>query len=111
VRALLRQRLCYVWRRAELLARIESHQLAEGKTPVKQSRPNRDPWEQRLLASYEHDHPLHTTTLEIDLAMIRANAILAHKLARAVYFMLQRGTGFDVEKLVATSVGGAMKAA
>ena len=79
--------------------------------PRVRRRPNRDPWEQRLLASYEHDHPLHTTTLEIDLAMIRANAILAHKLARAVYFMLQRGTGFDVEKLVATSVGGAMKAA
>ncbi len=32
VRALLRQRLSYVWRRAELLARIECHQLAEGKT-------------------------------------------------------------------------------
>ena len=32
VRALLRQRLFYVWRRAELLARIQSHQLAEGHT-------------------------------------------------------------------------------
>jgi transposase len=232
VRALLRQRLYYVWRRAELLARIECHQLAQGKTPVKQSRPNRDPWEERLLASYETDNPLHKTTLEIDLAMIRAydeqllrlerellsatrelasrdyallntvpgigrslaltilyevdsierfptvkdfcsycrlvkgsaasagklkgtrgakmgnpylrwafgeaavigkrdhpllrayaqrleaahgkfrgNAILAHKLARAVYFMLKRGTGFDVEKLVATSSGGAAKQA
>jgi transposase len=230
VRALLRQRLCYVWRRAELLARIQSHQLAEGHTPVKQSRPNRDPWEERLLAQY--DNPLHKTTLEIDLPMIRAydemllrlerellaatrqlasrdyallntvpgigrslaltilyeidsverfptlkdfssycrlvkgsvasagkikgtrgaklgnpylrwafgeaavigkrdhpllradaqqleaahgkfkaNAILAHKLARAVYFMLRTGTGFDVEKLVATSVGGARQAA
>jgi len=28
LRALLRQRLFYVWRRAELLARIQSHQLA-----------------------------------------------------------------------------------
>jgi transposase len=70
VRALLRQRLFYVWRRAELLARIQSHQLAEGHTPVKQSRPNRDPWEERLLAQYEN--PLHKSALEIDLAMIRA---------------------------------------
>jgi transposase len=230
VRALLRQRLYYVWRRAELLARIQCHQLAEGHTPVKQSRPNRDPWEERLLAQYEN--PLHKSALEIDLHMIRAydemllrlerellaatrqlasrdfallntvpgigrslgltilyeidtiarfptvkdftsycrlvkgsvasagklkghrgaklgnpylrwafgeaavigkrdhpllrayaqqleaahgkfrgNAILAHKLARAVYFMLKNGTGFDVEKLVATSTGGARKAA
>ncbi len=122
VRALLRQRLFYVWRRAELLARITSHQLAEGKTPVKQSRPNRDPWEERLLTSYEHDHPLHKTTLEIDLAMIRAydeqllrleRELLAatRQLASRDYALLQRGTGFDVEKLVATSTGGRRKAA
>jgi len=70
VRALLRQRLYYVWRRAELLARIQCHQLAEGHEPVKQSRPNRDPWEERLLAQYEN--PLHKSALEIDLHMIRA---------------------------------------
>ena len=230
VRALLRQRIFYVWRRAELLARIQSHQLAEGHEPVRQSRPNRDPWEERLLAQY--DNPLHKLSLQMDLHMIReydakllelerellaatrqlasrdyallntvpgigrslgltilheidtierfptvkdfssycrlvkgsvasagkikgtrgaklgnpylrwafgeaaviakrdhpllrayaqrleaahgkhkANSILANKLARAVYFMLKTGTGFDAERLVATSVGGARQAA
>ena len=31
------------------------------------------------------------------------NAILASKLARAVYYMLQTGTVFDAERVVATS--------
>jgi len=70
VRALLRQRILYVWRRAELLARIASHQLAEGHTPVRQGRPDRVGWEERLLAQYEN--PLHKTALSIDFAMIRA---------------------------------------
>ena len=62
----------------------------------------------------KRDHPLlraYAQQLEVAHGKFRANAILAHKLARAVYFMLRRGTGFDVEKLVATSVGGAMKVA
>ncbi len=45
LRALLRQRLFFVWRRAELLARIHSHQLAHNRIPPKQTRRNRDPWE------------------------------------------------------------------
>ena len=35
LRALLRQRIFYVWRRAELLARIHSHQLAHNRVPAK----------------------------------------------------------------------------
>jgi transposase len=229
VRALLRQRIYYVWRRSELLARIQSHQLAEGHAPVKRSPSNRDAWEARLIGSY--DNPLHVTAIQNDLHMIRAydemllklerellaatrriasrdyallntvpgigvslaltilyevdtikrfptvkdfssycrlvkgsvasagkikglrggklgnpylrwafgeaavigkrdhpllrpyaqqleaihgkfvaNAILANKLGRAVYFMLHNGTAFDVEKLVATSTGGRKKA-
>ena len=34
----------------------------------------------------------------------KGNAILAAQLARAVYFMLQKGTAFDAEKLIATSL-------
>ena len=62
----------------------------------------------------KRDHPLlraYAQQLEAAHGKFRGNAILAHKLARAVYFMLQRGTGFDIEKLVATAAGGAMKAA
>jgi transposase len=69
LRALWRQRLCYVWRRAELLARIQSHELAHNRSPIKQTRPNRDPWEKQLLAREEN--PLRQLALQNDLAMIR----------------------------------------
>ena len=69
LRALLRQRLVYVWSRAELLARISSHQLAHNRTPAKQTRRIRDPWEEELLAA--EDHPLRQFALKNDLAMIR----------------------------------------
>ncbi|MBC8095207.1 MAG: IS110 family transposase [Akkermansiaceae bacterium] len=69
LRALLRQRLCYVWRRTELLNRVQSHQLAHNRPALKQTRPNRDPWEQRLLA--QEDHPLRQLALQNELSMIR----------------------------------------
>jgi transposase len=69
LRALLRQRLGYVWRRAELLHRIHSHQLAHNRTPVKQTRRVRDFWEEQLLKA--ENHPLRQLALKNDLAMIR----------------------------------------
>jgi transposase len=68
LRALLRQRIFYVWRRAELLARVYSHQLAHNRTPAKQTRRVRDSWEEQLLAA--EDHPLRQIALKNDLAMI-----------------------------------------
>jgi transposase len=69
LRALLRQRVFYVWRRSELLARIHSHQLAHNRTPTRQTRSNRDPWEAQLLAA--EDNPLRQIALKNDMAMIR----------------------------------------
>jgi transposase len=69
LRALLRQRIYYVWRRAELLARIHSHQLAHNRIPAKQTRRVRDSWEAQLLGA--EDHPLRQIALKNDLAMIR----------------------------------------
>lgn len=69
LRALLRQRLFYVWSRSELLARIQSHQLAHNRPPIRQTRPNRDPWEERLLA--QEDNPIRQLALQNDLALIR----------------------------------------
>ena len=69
LRALLRQRLFYVWSRSELLARIQSHQLAHNRPPIRQTRPNRDPWEERLLA--QEDNPVRQLALQNDLALIR----------------------------------------
>src|SRR3989442_568232 len=69
LRALLRQRIFYVWRRSELLARIYSHQLAHNRTPAKQTRRVRDSWEEQLLAA--EDNPLRQLALKNDLAMIK----------------------------------------
>jgi len=70
LRALLRQRLFFVWQRSDLLARIQSVQLAHNRPPIRQTRPNRDPWEQQLLA--HEDHPLRQLALKNELAMIRS---------------------------------------
>jgi transposase len=69
LRALLRQRIFYVWSRSELLARIHSHQLAHNRVPARQTRRCRDDWEKELLAA--EDHPLRQVALQNDLAMIR----------------------------------------
>lgn len=69
LRALLRQRLFFVWQRADLLARVQSHQLAYNRPVTRQSRSNRDPWEAQLLA--QEDHPLRQLALQNELAMIR----------------------------------------
>src|SRR5947207_4643187 len=69
LRALWRQRILYVWRRSELLARIQSHQLAHNRSSIPQTRSNRDLWEQRLLA--QEADPVRQMALQNDLAMIR----------------------------------------
>ena len=69
LRALLRQRLLYVWNRSDLLARIQSHQLAHNRPTFRQTRYNREPWEEQLLA--QEDHPVRQLALQNDLAMIR----------------------------------------
>jgi transposase len=70
LRALLRQRMTYVWRRAELLARLQMTQLAQNRTPVRCSRTNRDPWEERLLQAESSD--LGRLSLQHDLDMVRS---------------------------------------
>jgi transposase len=55
----------------------------------------------------KRNHPLLTPYADRLVAKrgkFKGNAILAAKLARAVYFMLQKGTAFDAEKLIATSL-------
>lgn len=68
---------------------------------------------QEQFASFEaaviaqRSHPLvheYAKKLEVKHGKFVANAILANKLARAIYFMLKNGTGFDVERLIAPSI-------
>ena len=65
---MLRQRLLYVWNRTELLARIQSHQLAHNRPTTRQTLYNREPWGKNLLAS-EPD-PVRQLALQNDLALI-----------------------------------------
>jgi len=69
LRALLRQRTFFVWCRADLLARVQSHQMAYNRPPLRQTRPNRDPWESALLAA--EPEPVRQLALKNELAMIR----------------------------------------
>jgi transposase len=70
MRALLRQRIYYVWHRTELLNRIQSHQLAHNRRPIKcTTRYNRDPWQEKILAT--ESHPLRALALQTDMAMVR----------------------------------------
>jgi transposase len=69
LRALLRQRILYIWNRSELLSRIQSHQLAYNRPTFRQTPYNRDPWEEKLLA--QEDNPVRQLALQNDLALIR----------------------------------------
>jgi transposase len=68
LRALLRQRLLYVWNRSELLSRIQSHQLAHNRPTTRQTLYNREPWEKHLLA--QEPDPVRQLALQNDLALI-----------------------------------------
>ena len=50
VRALLRQRMSYVWERATLKTHLSMNQTAEGLAPAHKCGHNRDVWEERILA-------------------------------------------------------------
>jgi transposase len=70
VRALLRQRMSYVWERATLKTHLSMNQTAEGLVPAGKSGHNRDVWEERILEQYSH--PLHKFAASCDMDMIRA---------------------------------------
>ena len=55
----------------------------------------------------KRNHPLlkpYSEKLISKHGTFKGNTILANKMARAVYFMLQKGTGFDAERLIATAI-------
>jgi transposase len=93
LRALLRQRLFFVWSRSELLARIQSHQLAHNRPVVAQTRRNRDPWEEALLDA--EDHPLRKLALQHDMAMIRHYDKQLTKLEGQLERLTKQYTGHD----------------
>jgi transposase len=81
-RALLRQRIFFVCSRAELLTRIQSHQLAYNRAPVRQHANQRDLWEQVLLA--QESHPSHQFILTSQVAIIRSYDDQIHQLEQRI---------------------------
>src|SRR5450759_177641 len=70
IRALLRQRMSYVWQRAALMTHVSMNQTAEGLTPAAKGGHNRDVWMERILAQYEN--PLHRMAVTCEMDVIRA---------------------------------------
>ncbi len=70
MRALLRQRMSYVWERASLLGHLNMNQQAEGLAPAPKGGHDRDVWEERILAQYTD--PLHRLAVECDMDLIRS---------------------------------------
>ncbi len=70
MRALLRQRMSYVWARSELLTQLSMNQTAEGLVPVAKGGHNRDVWEERILAQYTD--PLLKLAVECDMELVRS---------------------------------------
>jgi transposase len=69
LRALLRQRTYFVWQRADLLARLQSHQLAHNRpTLTGATRQNRAPWVNQLQTT-EPD-PVYQFALQNQLALV-----------------------------------------
>ena len=70
LRGLLRQRTYFVWQRADLLTRLQSHQLAHNRpTLTGATRHNREPWGQQLETS-EPD-PVYQFALQNQLTLVR----------------------------------------
>jgi transposase len=70
IRALLRQRMSYVWQRAALKTHLSMNQSAEGLVPAQKGGHNRDVWIENILAQVKH--PLHRLGASCEMDMIRA---------------------------------------
>jgi transposase len=68
IRALLRQRMSYVWQRAEVLQRMAIMQMAEGHEPVPHKNGNREQWLETLLEV--HTDPAHRFSLQTNVALV-----------------------------------------
>lgn len=89
VRALLRQRMSYVWERATLKTHISMNQTAEGLVPAKKSGRDRDIWEERIVEGYTH--PLHKVAVSCDMNIIRAYDVEIEKLETEIVRQVKDG--------------------
>ena len=102
IRALLRQRMSYVWQRATLMTHVSMNQTAEGLVPAVKGGHNRDVWLERILAQYEN--PLHRLAAKCDMDVIRAYDVQIENLEAEVIRQAKRHEGRDYQLL--TTVPG-----
>jgi len=100
LRALLRQRLLYVWNRTELLARIQSHQLAHNRPILRQRPETREDWTEQLLA--QEDNPVRQFALKNDLALIGHYDAQLATLEKELLKLTQKSAGRDFTLLQST---------
>jgi len=78
IRALLRQRMSYVWHRAELMTHLSMNQTAQNCVPAPKGGHNRDVWQERILA--QTPNPYHQFAVRCDMDAIRTYDELIAKL-------------------------------
>lgn len=98
VRALLRQRMSYVWERATLKTHLSMNQTAEGLVPAAKGGHNRDVWEERILKQYSN--PLHKFAASCDMDMIRAYDGQIAKLEIEIIRQAKKNLGRDYHLLL-----------
>jgi len=98
VRALLRQRVSYVWERATLKTHLSMNQTAEGLVPAMKGGHNRDVWEERILEQYSN--PLHKFAASCDMDMIRAYDSQIAKLEIEIIRQAKKKLGRDYHLLL-----------
>jgi transposase len=98
VRALLRQRMSFVWKRSELMTHASMQQSAEGLVPALKGGHNREVWQERVLAQYENPH--HQLALRCDMAMIKSYDQQIDKLERAIILHMKHHQSRDYHLLM-----------
>ena len=98
VRALLRQRMSYVWERATLKTKLSMAQTAEGLIPARKCGHNRDVWEERILEQYTN--PLHRFAASCDMNMIRAYDAQIEKLEEQIVRQAKKAMGRNFHLLL-----------
>lgn len=102
IRALLRQRMSYVWQRGALMTHLSMNQTAEGLIPAPKGGHNRDVWIEQILAQYEN--PLHRLAVTCEMDVIRAYDVQIEKLEQEITRQAKTHDGRDYHLL--TTVPG-----
>ena len=98
IRALLLQRMSYVWSRSELMTHLSMNQTAQGKVPALKGGHNRDVWQERILAQYTN--PYHQFAARCDMDAVRVYDQLIEKLDSTITLHARQHQSRDYQLLL-----------